>query len=451
MGNSFSRRKGRVRLPDDEAASDHVHFSGEPTSRKGPTPPPPSPSAFVLVLIDGDGLIFADHHMRKGYAGGFAAARTLYLAIRDVAAMDISRSTSEILVGPRVISTPSTKSKTQRGQSHGQKKWNIVINVFLNKKGLQGVLARSGLDVAAIEAFWDGLSGAHELLSVIDVGHMKEGADAKIKAQMDLFASVPDCKTIFAGVTHDHSYMTTLNSLSTEGRRDKFLLLKGFHKIAPGIKALHLPTVAVQDLFRSEALIVPKGPIASSTVVAPDLMTDGEEPTTAESVASDNSSTHSLDRAEQLLRKIFDEEGGATLPGPGPELEADQDITLIGNGIPQTQMPEAASTHAESKRVSGSVRTLKPRPCHAHYLTVACPRTDDRSHLKEYGHDYDLTPDQRKELRKLVKRLPCPQHKYGGCHLDEQDCIYSHKCPDGPTCKKRSKWCWFNDLPGAHS
>ena len=61
--------------------------------------------------------------------------------------MDIGKSTSEILVGPRVISTPSTKSRAQRGHGSGQRKMNIIINVFLNKKGLQGVLAVSALSV----------------------------------------------------------------------------------------------------------------------------------------------------------------------------------------------------------------------------------------------------------------------------------------------------------------
>ena len=57
MGNLFSRRKGRVRLPDDEEAGSRSQFSAEVTSRKAITHPPHSDTPFVLVLIDGDGLI----------------------------------------------------------------------------------------------------------------------------------------------------------------------------------------------------------------------------------------------------------------------------------------------------------------------------------------------------------------------------------------------------------
>ena len=148
--------------------------------------------------------------------------------------------------------------------------------------------------------------------------------------------------------------------LSTEGRRDKIVLLKGFNKIAPGIKALHLPTVSVQDLFRSEALVVSRDLVVPTVIAAPDLMTDGEEHTTAESVLSDDSSTHSLDRAERLLRKVFDGDGSVSLPGPRHNHE------VSTNGPPQIAEPiKAAERGSALKRVPGSVRTLKPRPCHA--------------------------------------------------------------------------------------
>nr|GAT51386.1 predicted protein [Mycena chlorophos] len=76
------------------------------------------------------------------------------------------------------------------------------------------------------------------------------------------------------------------------------------------------------------------------------------------------------------------------------------------------------------------VTKQKPAPCIAFYLKKGCSAGSSCS----FCHDYVLTPAQRDEFRKAVKKVPCPVANKGKqCHFGEE-CCYGHVCPTQTNC-----------------
>lgn len=109
----------------------------------------------VLCVLDGDGTIFADHLLRAGLQGGREAARNLTNGMWDY------------LKGP-----------DYDGHAH----FNVWLSIYFNKGGLLDTLVRSDVCTAdQFESFLVGISQASPRFVLVDVGHGKEAADAKIK------------------------------------------------------------------------------------------------------------------------------------------------------------------------------------------------------------------------------------------------------------------------------
>jgi len=115
----------------------------------------------VLCLIDGDGNIFDDALLRQGREGGSEAAKIL---------------NENILVH-------CNESLKQRKQI------NLWTYIFVNMRGLQITLARSGVCTAAeFEAFVTGFNQANSRFTICDVHYGKEAADAKIKSKFKMYS-----------------------------------------------------------------------------------------------------------------------------------------------------------------------------------------------------------------------------------------------------------------------
>lgn len=109
----------------------------------------------ILCLIDGDGNIFSSDLLRQGKAGGRLAATQLTRGITEY--------------------EPST-----RGQ--------VWLTVYCNKTGLLDVLRRHNKCTAKeFDDFVLGFNQASPLFSIVDVGGMKEAADAKIRGMAGFF------------------------------------------------------------------------------------------------------------------------------------------------------------------------------------------------------------------------------------------------------------------------
>lgn len=116
---------------------------------------------FILVLIDGDGMIFEDHLLKKGEAGGKESAAILWSATRDYV--------NEVM--------PDLSSN-----------YKIVVRIYANLKGLGEVCHRATIleNPATAENFARGFTGSKQLFDFVDVGIGKDRADDKISGEIGL-------------------------------------------------------------------------------------------------------------------------------------------------------------------------------------------------------------------------------------------------------------------------
>lgn len=110
----------------------------------------------VIALLDGDGAIFTSELIARGQAGGHAAAQML------------SDSILQYLTS-----------------NYGAHQYQLWVYIFFNKRGLIEAFGRFGnvKPKAKFEEFYMGFNQAAENFLMVDVGSVKEAADAKIKGR----------------------------------------------------------------------------------------------------------------------------------------------------------------------------------------------------------------------------------------------------------------------------
>jgi len=352
---------------------------------------------FAAVLLDGDGLIFSAALLAQGAEGGRLAAQSLRERVRQA------------LTGTQ--------------SAHAE----IIVNVYMNKQGLGAVLVKNAkTSWYTFEKFIDGFVTGHELNVIVDCGRGKEASDAKVRANLRLFADVSACKLILLGASHDNGYSSILHSLTAENKLDKILLLKGYNILAQELKAFHNRVVDISGLFMSEKL--PTFYPGMLKIDNPKALTlpvrDGQRSPDKET-AHDDVVLYAT--AAQIARNIS--RPVSSEPPNACSSRVDASAKIHEGSIASSNSNDSLPARdKKKKRVPGSVAKLKPRPCHGYYLLG---RHCDAS--CEWGHDYDLTPEQMQELRVFVKRMPCPFWLKDRCaHPDH--CIYGHECQLGENC-----------------
>lgn len=104
----------------------------------------------VVCVIDGDGYIASAALLEKGHDGGRDAAKMLADALRDYL------------------------------QGHPAE---VLVYVFYNRSGLLTALSTAGMPEAraGFDSFVTGFNQASKRFLMVDVGHGKEVADAKVR------------------------------------------------------------------------------------------------------------------------------------------------------------------------------------------------------------------------------------------------------------------------------
>lgn len=104
-------------------------------------------------------MIFEDHLIKKGEAGGKEAAAALWAATRDYIHQTIPGLSPD---------------------------YKIVARIYANLKGLGDVCHRAAIleTPATIEKFARGFTGSKQLFDFIDVGEGKDRADDKISGML---------------------------------------------------------------------------------------------------------------------------------------------------------------------------------------------------------------------------------------------------------------------------
>ena len=105
----------------------------------------------------------------------------------------------------------------------GKEPDQLILHCFVNVAGLgQALMDNKIVDLAKFGEFILGFNASHPLVSMLDCGKAKEGADAKIrgvfpgytdwsdlnerKEHMKLYASLPTCGVVYAAISHDGGY-----------------------------------------------------------------------------------------------------------------------------------------------------------------------------------------------------------------------------------------------------
>ena len=114
---------------------------------------------FVLVLVDGDGYIFQSKFFQNKESGGAEAAQQLLSDVKTY-----------------VKANPSKDISTD---------FEVMVNVYANKKGLAKTLAEAGYlsGEAELESFFRQFNQSQPLFHFIDCGYGKESADAKLRGE----------------------------------------------------------------------------------------------------------------------------------------------------------------------------------------------------------------------------------------------------------------------------
>ncbi|KAL5530511.1 hypothetical protein ACEPAF_6769 [Sanghuangporus sanghuang] len=318
--------------------------------------------SMVLCILDGDGNIFADHHLKAGLEGGREAARRLTRGIYSYL--------------------------EENGYSGQSSRFTFWLSIYFNKKGLQETLVRSGVCTAdQFEAFVVGISQASPRFLLVDVGYGKEAADSKIKEYLQTYTRFPQTLKVFFGGGHDNGYLPTLAALENERLLQRIVLLQGYHDTATELKALNLPTLNLDNLFRTVKL-------------------SGSLPT-SQLATSPSTSVYDI--------PVFP-------PGLKPYNQPSYGSTPLSNNVPQVVKEQIDATLPLSKQ--------KPPPCNEYYLLKRCPRKENC----KYSHDYDLSLEHVSELAQIAKSTPCHATKNGFKCAFGAACIWGHTCPRGPKC-----------------
>lgn len=266
----------------------------------------------------------------------------------------------------------------------------IHIRIFYNKRGLSNTLSKAGI-TANIDDFAVGVNQAADRCLMVDVGCQKEAADAKIRAFFE--DSVRDIRTsrVFFGGCHDNGYVSLIQSMVTAGYEDKIVLLPGYSEMACGIRDLHLPSLQIPNLFMSEKLLVLNS-----------------KPSLASIAGSIPRSNSPLPSYSQAVNRAL------------PALKSDH----LGR-------PRRGSAPVQRRPVPDvPLSKQRPPPCTLFYLADAC-KYDAECY---YAHNYLLEAHHFEEIRTSAKKSPCPHVNKGDVCTWAENCVYGHKCPDGPMC-----------------
>ncbi|KAI1128190.1 hypothetical protein F5Y10DRAFT_241066 [Nemania abortiva] len=152
---------------------------------------------FVLVVVDGDGYIFKDEFLHRGADGGSQAAQHLYEVVKT--------------------------SLRGKGLEHCE----VMIRVYANLVNLSRTLSKNGLataDKRSLAPFVANFNRSYGLVDFVDAGELKENADFKIRALLDLYAENAQCKHIYFAACHDVGYLSELTRF--RGDRNRVTLIR---------------------------------------------------------------------------------------------------------------------------------------------------------------------------------------------------------------------------------
>ena len=406
----------------------------------------------VLVLVDGDGYVFNDDMVRDGTDGGLKAARQ----INDAVEKSLARK--------------------------GIEKCDIVVRVYANLVGLSKALYKGGLcgaEKRSLAPFAAGFNRAYGLHDFIDAGELKENADFKLRAMLELYADNNHCKHIYLAACHDVGYISELTPY--RGNREKFTLLSTpslqfhpeFHKLGMNVEELPgvFRTTPLESITAYNRSGIPLGPSKSAiaTPLNSPTSNDGKlcqffqlgKCKYGKGCKNHHPEPRQVSFHSNRASSDFGSNGGYGFEQQGIGARDNgvfSDLSYTKNEfqllprnhqIPKGQVAVNQNQHRLDTYIppptNDAIARLKARSdrqklCNSKHLIGAC---DNES----CGYDHSpITDDLRPALELLSRSMPCP--KRGDCR--NENCVYGHICQRAD-CKYRGGKSFCRISPQMHN
>ncbi|KAK6955608.1 hypothetical protein Daesc_003250 [Daldinia eschscholtzii] len=332
----------------------------------------PDRNTYIAVLIDGDGLVFKDSFVRKGFEGGKKAANELIKAINEK------------------FNSIETTSVT------------VFVTILANVSGLGKAMKRHGClhDSNILHDFVMGFNQANVSTTFVDVGSDKELADAKIQDSFRFHLRNFNCKKAVLGVSHDAGYAPFLANIVTDDTKEHVAILEGIPTVTE-IVALGLQIFNIPRLFRYEKLSIKPQEISRLAPPVPANATSW-----ASVVRTPVSPPPQITLPIPLKTTPTPSRASQTSPAPwipGPR------------GLDPVIRPEATVMDRLRKRKDAE------RLCNNHFLRGPCTRGKECN----FTHDYNPTDEEKKVIAFFARSNRCAS----GQNCTNRDCIYGHHCP----------------------
>lgn len=393
---------------------------------------------FVLVLVDGDGYIFNEDLIGKGIEGDSSAER-------------LARGGTN---AARQLNDAIKASLRRKGLEHCQ----VMVRVYANVAGLSKALAKAGLVGAEKRSFAPFIASFNRssgLSDFVDAGELKENADFKLRALLQLYAENAQCKHIYFAACHDVGYVSDL--APHMGNSSRFTLVNSrgikfhdeFAKLGMGVE--ELPGVFRSTPLDGPAFYRPPNTVFNTTTKPP--------PTPVKQAlnapAADSQRTvcefHKLGKCKYGASCRFLHVGPANTTGPWRPVINERTETMNsawevprtaspGKTLPRKEdIPEGhIAVNKNNFRLDPYIippspeatlelraRIKRQRICNTFHLNGTCD-----------GHcGYDHSPldsELKSALEILARSQPCP--KRGACR--KLSCTHGHIC-QAPDCRYR--------------
>ncbi|KAB5585455.1 hypothetical protein GE09DRAFT_1166302 [Coniochaeta sp. 2T2.1] len=358
-----------------------------------------SHNPYVVVLIDGDGLLFKDHFIRKGVEGGKKAALALKTAILK--------------------------------QCHGlATEIEVIGRVYVNLAGLTEAMRKSGSleKESDLKNFSLGFTQGVSSFDFIDVG--SDRPDAKIKDSATWHLRNYNCKHVILGISHDAGYAAFVNGvMANAATEERVTVLEGTRTVhellVTGVSVLSLN----DTLFRSEKLVAkppPKGQTLLSPIGSPrPALIAAVTPRPASTPATAEEQPVSYARA---IKKAATPPPQMTLPIPlqPKKTNGTREASKEKKAAPPPWNPGRRGLDPTLKVEPEALERIKKRKdhnklCNNHYLRGPCSKGNDCV----FEHKYKPTEDEIVAIAFLTRLNPCTS----GQDCEIENCIYGHHCP----------------------
>ncbi|KAL8834983.1 MAG: hypothetical protein Q9170_003504 [Blastenia crenularia] len=264
---------------------------------------------------------------------------------------------------------------------------DVVVRAYANLRGLGKACFTNGLTKASADLclFANGFNGRQPLFDFVDVGSGKERADHKVREVFNFFVTIPQCKHVVLGLSHDSGYVPFLEQFAADvSINGRITLLEGY-QVSQKIRDLGFKTVGFPSVFASAPASFNRG-----------VSSQGQSTLVGQVSAAVKGGYSSAVVDPSRLGPVFKNEGGLRMDKP---LAVDASIVRVFQ---------------------------KTNLCAWLFLKGHCKGDCGRNHAHQ-----PLSPEEQDALWHVTRDGRCHAHRRGK-FCNDSTCVYGHAEWSGP-------------------